>query len=421
MRRSAKAPHTLVAMTMFFIACSESVEPTDPIGGGRDAADADASADAGMDSGEDGSVFVVDVGFVDAGPADAGFADTGVRLDSGCGAATGPSRAEFTELTPAPLTVPQSARLPDGQVLVTGASVTATNAAIFDPSTDTFASAPSRPDQGILAATLSLPDGRVVALGNVARPVAVFDGQWRTSRTTVPSRGTPIALADGRILLVGGADIGITEATRDMYVFDPDADTWRSTSPLLTPRFGAMVAQLIDGRVLIAGGGVRQAMLRTTELWDPVTETSTPGPDMNAVRSNGTALLMLDGRVVVVGGEAIDQNVRTEIYDPALDRFLPIFSTSDPTPFGGVTTLLCDGRVAHLSGRFGGLPFNPVPAFLFDPETGAWTQTTARLPARQFMAASVLADGRVLLTGGAVFGQAPDPSAWLFVPDVSTF
>jgi hypothetical protein len=66
---------------------------------------------------------------------------------------------------------------------------------------------------------------------------------------------------------------------------------------------------LADGRVLVAGGG------RTTELYDPATDTWTRGADLTVARSSSALVKLADGRPVLVG------DTSAEVYDPTRGRW----------------------------------------------------------------------------------------------------
>jgi len=90
---------------------------------------------------------------------------------------------------------------------------------------------------------------------------------------------------------------------------------------LSTPRAGHTATLLPDGRVLIAGGfqpfpGVSDldgdggasdprnwSYLNTTEIFDPATDTSVPGPSMPSSTGFHGATLLTDGTVLVTGGQ----------------------------------------------------------------------------------------------------------------------
>jgi WD40 repeat protein len=116
---------------------------------------------------------------------------------------------------------------------------------------------------------------------------------------------------------------------------------------------------------------------------------------------NGTlgeiAVPLAGGRVLVMGGCA----TAAQLYDPAAGTFTTTGSLTEPRS-GKTATLLSDGRVLVTGGydctsSEGGIS---ASAEVYDPETGTFTAVGGMKEARQFHTATLLDDGRVLITGG---------------------
>jgi len=87
--------------------------------------------------------------------------------------------------------------------------------------------------------------------------------------------GSAVRLADGRVLLAGGsirepelidADAGtyVTGLTAEALLFDPRTGTWTSTTPMPSPRGDASVVLLSDGSAVFAGGSISEGELYST-------------------------------------------------------------------------------------------------------------------------------------------------------------
>lgn len=263
-----------------------------------------------------------------------------------------------------------------------------------------------------LPGTLSQPRGlhRATALG--ADP--------RDSRTGVLVTGG------------GGGDLLAPLATNTTELYDPLTRTFSSGPLLSVARTYHNAVRLADGRVLICGGAASTGVVTATcELYDPVTSTLSPTGSMTAPRIGHPITLLNDGRVLVSGGLATYVDVSAnfnavlntaqntaEIYDPATGTWSAVATTMNAKRSGHTQTLLNDGRVLIAGGLSGGVASTfggDVPLYtalcqVFDPATGAFAAAPALAVARGFHAASVLGDGRVLLTGGAIsdifFGTA---------------
>jgi uncharacterized protein (DUF2147 family) len=108
--------------------------------------------------------------------------------------------------------------------------------------------------------------------------------------------------------------------------------------------------------------------------------------------------------VLIAGG--IDQldgygNLKTaELYDPATGKFKPTGSMSVGRA-NQTATLLKNGRVLITGGTNS---IGLASAEIYDPATGKFSKTGSMTVARQDHAASLLADGRVLVAGGTANG-----------------
>ena len=92
----------------------------------------------------------------------------------------------------------------------------------------------------------------------------------------------------------------------DSEVYDPDTEEWTLTGPMSVRRMSHTLTLLHDGRVLAVGGedpqGSDYVLYSTTEIFDPVTDTWSLGPELSQPRSSHSATLMPDGSVLLAGG-----------------------------------------------------------------------------------------------------------------------
>jgi hypothetical protein len=162
-------------------------------------------------------------------------------------------------------------------------------------------------------------------------------------------------------------------------------------------------ALLGDGRVLIAGGWSGTAALKTAELYDPKTGKFSATTGMMAhPRRNLTATALVDGRVLIVGGEtggdtSADFLNSAELFDPGSGTFSPTGSLIAGRELQ-TATLLPDGRVLITGGWNGEDAVNT--AEVYDPKSGKFSATAPMTVKRERHAATVLGNGKVLITGG---------------------
>jgi hypothetical protein len=184
-------------------------------------------------------------------------------------------------------------------------------------------------------------------------------------------------------------------------------------------RDGHTATLLLDGRVLIAGGGSASA-----ELYDPATQKFTATGSMALTQGARSATLLANsklpnyGKVLMAGGD----DVIAELFDPTAGTFTATGSMV-AQHLGQTATLLQNGQVLIAGGE-------TATAELFNPSTGMFTATGSMMISRSGHTATLLSDGRVLIAGGVQdFGPGTVPiplgpgvaSAELYDPASGTF
>lgn len=284
------------------------------------------------------------------------------------------------------------------------------------------------------------------------------------------------ALADGRILVVGGyggSDTSIGLSTAE--IFDSNTNTWTAVPNMSYKRWYPTATTLSDGRVLVTAGwqtsdhtnaGIPEIYNPTTNSWTKLTNANNPFETYPFI------FQLSDGRVIHTGGseyatitDILNLNTQTwstvdsRIIDGGSARmYLPdkimkagsaadsqmsgpssnttfVLDMTQPSPawvqtpsmayprsFLNLTTLP-DGTVLVTGGetdKNGGNISNAVyPAELWSPTTQTWTTMSAmRTPREYHSTALLLPDGRVVVSGmGADFGNVPnETSAEFFSP-----
>ncbi len=172
------------------------------------------------------------------------------------------------------------------------------------------------------------------------------------------------------------------------------SETLQPTGSMSIARYSHAATVLQDGRVLITGGSdSHYTAQQIAEIYDPVSGTFTRVGDMAKPRSGHFATLLTNGKVLITGGRIAD----AELFDPATNAFTPAGRTSSSTV--GAATLLADGRVL-ISGEPNSDFAAPASAELYDPMTGEFTPTGTMATLRFGYSATLLPDGTVLTAGG---------------------
>lgn len=178
-------------------------------------------------------------------------------------------------------------------------------------------------------------------------------------------------------------------------------------------RFGAGIAPLPDGRVLIAGGEGQPSPLSSAVIYDPAAETFSPTGSIGTFSGVNAAAALPDGRVLVTSG------TQAEIYDPAVGNFSPTGSPIVPRR-NVAAAPLPDGRVLMVGGHI--YPNYYASAEIYDPATGTFSPTGSMSVPRSAATATPLRDGRVLITGGFYDNGSPAlASAEIYDPATGTF
>jgi hypothetical protein len=229
-------------------------------------------------------------------------------------------------------------------------------------------------------------------------------------------------LADGRVLIAGGSVDDVSGAALPgdkLILFRPNDQSFTlSAATLSHPRSAHTATRLADGRVLFLGGSDDLGAARNTgDLYDPLSDSLVAIAPMAVPRVGHTATLLADGRVFVAGGitaingadpiasiNSITNN--TQRYSPALGTWSS--APNLPLPRAGhAASRLADGRVLLSGGLEVASLFGiPLPSFSRDCRAYQPSNNTIQdLPDfsgnRTLHAQLTLSDGRVVVAGGA--------------------
>lgn len=264
---------------------------------------------------------------------------------------------------------------------------------------------------------------------------------WTGSTPTTdsgPLGETATLLADGRVLVTGGCSTAAE-------LYDPANGSFSPTGSLTVTRAGKTGTLLLDGRVLFTGGyncakAGEDGIWASAELYDPSTGSFSLTGSMGAPRENHEATLLADGHVLITGGitgaspsaatavtlasyrladTSANVLATAEVYDPATGRFSRTGSMTAIRD-NHTATLLQDGRVLVTGGGGEGYASQTL-ADLYDPTTGRFSRTGSMKTGRWLHTATLLTDGRVLVVGGRSPKDSVYASAETYDPATGKF
>lgn len=228
---------------------------------------------------------------------------------------------------------------------------------------------------------------------------------------------TATLLPDGRVLIAGGmVENGVFLDSMELY--DPRTGSFKPAGTMSTKRVGHSATLLSSGKVLLAGGmaersfegGLHSIMSSTADVYDPQTNRVTSAGNMVTGREAHEAVPLPNGKVLFIGGYDGRHYIDSiEVFDPSTNKFALAGKLMEPR--GAAVAVLLPtndgkdaGKVLVMGGASGESETNRIvlgSAELFDPNTGASVKVGEMSLRRYKHAATLLADGRVLITGGS--------------------
>lgn len=229
---------------------------------------------------------------------------------------------------------------------------------------------------------------------------------------------TATLLGDGRVLIAGGYD---GEYHASLEIFEPSVRRFRSAGSLLEGRSEHTATLMPDGRVLFVGGvGSGWTFLRSAELYDPETGRSEPVGAMIAPREGHTSTLLADGRVLIIGGHSgrrpnVEVYASAEIFSPRSRRFESAAKLATARHKHDAIKL-ADGRVLVIGGADRSDRVHFATTEIFSPATATFQQGPSMANQRYKIAGTsvLLPSGDVLVTSGARVAELLDIGSWRF-------
>lgn len=220
-----------------------------------------------------------------------------------------------------------------------------------------------------------------------------------------PRANVGVALADGKIYVVGGSSAGADGASYQQYAsvfaYDIATNHWVEVAPL-PQSYAAMAVTAINGKVYAFGGldgnGTASAQ---SYLYDPAHNRWT----LKAPMPNGPRYLAaaapLNGEIYVVGGW--NERADVEIYDPATDRW----RVGPALEQGRHSLGLAAGPDGYLYAVGGAISASGEGSVeRYRPQTAAWETLTSLKDKARLGTAAAYAAGQLYAVGGANVRQS---------------
>jgi hypothetical protein len=278
------------------------------------------------------------------------------------------------------------------------------------------------------ASVLSEPSA-IASVSASSTPVEGGPESWTATGNMIQARTnhTATLLLDGKVLVAGGGtrDGGLITATAELY--DPATGTWTATGSMAEARWSHTATLLPNGTVLVTGGFASSsgfATLASAEVYDPRTGTWAATGSMSGTRAIHTATRLSNGRVLVAGGTSGEISyledyvplASAELYDPSAGSWSATGSMIEAGR--GPATLLTNGKVLVVA--------HPE---LYDPLSGSWAATGSMVEGRGSSTSTLLPDGTVLAAGGyrgpAIFNSAelydPRTGSWTTAGEMTEY
>ena len=309
--------------------------------------------------------------------------------------------------------------LPDGKVLIAGGT---SNVELYDPSTGTFTATGAMTASTFVFSATLLPDGRVLLIES--RNAELYD----TSTGTVTATGSMVDGQGGHATLLTNGKVLMT-GPGNPQLYDSSTGAFTLTAPYANvythdDSFQTTVTLLPSGEVLFAED-VQYVRNYSAELYDSTTNTFRLTGTMVSFLLGRTTTLLVNGKVLRAGGaDDFGRYQKAEQYDPATGMFTATGDMTTPRD-SHAAVLLPDGAVL-ITGGYGMGPVGNsccvslgslASAELYDSSTGTFTATGNMTARRAGHTATVLNDGRVLITSGA-FPPSGLSSAEIYTPPV---
>ena len=253
----------------------------------------------------------------------------------------------------------------------------------------------------------------------------------------VPNNNTDIfcsghsALADGRILVIGGHGSSYTTdiGSADVNIFDPIRVQWSLASRMAYRRWYATATTLPDGKVLATSGNDVSATsyVNTPEIYDPSTNVWTQLTLSSLQLPLYPHLFVLpSGKLAYTGnteGDSYPAPLSGSRDTRTLDLASGAWTTVVPSTIDGDSVMYAPGKIMKAGssndGCFnGGSSVSTTSVIDLNQPAPVWQQTSPMANARTHHNLTLLPDGSVLVTGGGGLKNGCDTSEVVYAAEL---
>jgi len=214
--------------------------------------------------------------------------------------------------------------------------------------------------------------------------------------------GDGVAVLPNGNILVGGNDPFFGQDSCEIY--DINTNRWRYTDSMNVISYIPKMITLNNGKVLVAGSYED----RSCELFDPITETWSMTDSIPSFHDLGTEIIKLkNGNIMVLGGYYYDKSTtpweltylnECDIYNPSTENWAVAAPMLIPRS-SHTATLLNDGRVL-ITGGFNSDSLGLRECEIYDTITNSWETAAPMNDIRYSHDAILLPNGNVFVSGG---------------------
>jgi N-acetylneuraminic acid mutarotase len=260
-------------------------------------------------------------------------------------------------------------------------------------------------------------------------PIMSYSRTWTPSNDQLPNSvvyHTASLLSNGNVLVAGGERNG--SPVQQSYLYSPSTKSWSYTGNMSTGRryHTANLVTISGGstKVLVTGGSTPSGITASTQLYDPSTGTWSSGANMHFARALHSSTTLNDGTVFIVGGQAslgiTGATASAELYDP-INNTWTNKANLNKARWNHTATLIGDGKVLITGGSTSPSGVATSSAEIYNPANDSWTMISPMSNARAGHTATLLSNGKVLIAGGVSTGGTYTKTTEIFDPSTNTF